>query len=809
MSMVSLNEGDLLRENGKQSGFIRRLWANPSVRVFGIAFLTAFFIFLPFIIYNRGMFTYYGDFNVQQIPFYIHANEYVKTEGLGWDWYTDLGSNFLGSYSFYLLGSPFFWITLIFPSSVVPYLMAPMLMLKFACIAVSGHAFIRRFTQTSEMAIIGGLLYAFCGFNIYNIFFNHFHEAVWLFPLLLIALEEEMQTDKRGLFALMVAACATINYYFFFGQVIFTLIYFFIRILSPDIHMTWRKFFKLLLEAVLGVLLSTVMLYPSVLAILDNDRISERLYGYDILLYNREQRYALIFTSMFLPPDMPARPNLFTDSNSKWSSVSAYLPLFSMTGVIAFLKTHKKHWICRILGVSLVMAMVPILNSLFSALNWNYYARWYYMPVLIMSLATVLALEEYVADGDFARFHSGFAWVGAVTIACILIGIIPKQEDGETKWFALEGYPLVFWIYMAVAVLFFFISWILIKQVLSRQNFFRSTALVLCICIVSYSWMMMAWGAANGNGYELVHDTLINGAQNFSLEDETQSFYRTNSDDITDNAQMFWGMMSVQAFQSVVPGSIQSFYAEIGYDRNVASRPEKSYLGLNALTSVKYYFMEPLEDPEEENVPPTGFSYYDTQNGYEIYENDYFVPMGFTYEGYVDRYVMDGTAEKYRDRLMLHAIYLSDEDIEKYGDLLTAYTREDIPNLTSDVYLEDCEKRASNTCDSFTFDSDSFTATITLEQDNLVFFSVPYEEGWSVTVNGQEREVIRANVGFIAVKADAGDNLIEFSYETPGLMVGAVVSGVTAVTLILWCVIPYVYKKRKNTNDIKEQQDNE
>lgn len=795
MTTVSLQDNFPVHD---QKG-MKRLWANPCFKVFCIAFITAFFIFLPFIIYNRGMFTYYGDFNVQQIPFYQHAHDYILNEGLGWDWYTDLGANFLGSYSFYLLGSPFFWITLVFPSEAVPYLMAPLLMLKFACIAVSGYAFIERFTKTSNMAIIGGLLYAFSGFNIYNIFFNHFHEAVWIFPLLLIALEEEMASDKKGLFALAVAACATVNYYFFFGQVIFTLIYFFIRCLSPDVKMTWKKFFKLAFEAVLGVLLSAVMLYPSVLAILGNDRITERLYGYDILLYSREQRYALIFTSMFLPPDMPARPNLFTDSNSKWSSVSAYLPLFSMTGVIAFLKTHGKHWIKRILGVSLVMAMIPILNSLFSALNWNYYARWFYMPILIMSLATVLAFEEYGEDGDFERFKSGFAWVGAVTFACMLIGIIPKEEDGEIVWFSLEGYPLIFWIYMAVAVLFFFIALILIKQMMNQKNCFRVTSIVLCICIVSYSWMMLAWGTANGNGYELIHDVMLNGEENFTMDDEEEAFYRVNSDDITDNAAMFWGMASVQAFQSVVPGSIQQFYAEIGYDRNVASRPEKSYMGLNGLTSVKYYIME----PDSESTPPSGFTYYDDQNGYDIYINDYYIPMGFTYEGYVDRYVMDGTAEKYRDRLMLHAIYLSDEDIEKYGDLLTAYTREDIPNLTEEVYFSDCEKRAENVCDSFSYDSDSFTATVTLESDDLVFFSVPYEEGWSVKVNGTEREVIVANVGFMAVKADAGDNVIEFSYETPGLKVGVAVSTASAVMLILWCFIPYVINGRKSKKGAK------
>ncbi len=777
-----------------QSGF-NRFWRRPATRVFFLALLVGTLMFLPFIILNRGMFTYYGDFNVQQIPFYQHCHDYIAAGNFGWDWYTDLGANFLGSYSFYLLGSPFFWLTLLFPSGAVPYLIAPLLILKFAFIALTGYAYIRRFTRTPQMAMIGALLYAFSGFNVYNIFFNHFHEAVLVFPLLLIALEEELISERKGVFALAVALCATVNYYFFFGQVIFAIVYFIIRCLSKDVRMTVKKFLRLFLEAILGVLLSAVMLLPSVLAIMGNDRISERLWGYDILLYNQVQRYALILQSMFFPPDMPARPNFFTNSNSKWASVSAYLPLFGMVGVITFLRTHNKHWIKRILATSFVLALIPIGNSLFSALNWNYYARWYYMPLLFMALATAITFEEYAEDGNFGRFTTGFVWCGAVTLFCTLIGILPKQEEGETVWFSLAGYPAIFWIYVAIAVIFLVVSYLLLRHFVGKQGGFKVTALVLCASIVSYSWVLMAWGEGNGNGYEYVHDEMLHGAENFSLDDEEEAFYRVNSDGLGDNAAMFWGMPSVQTFHSVVPGSIMSFYNEIGYDRNVASRPDASYLGINGLLSVKYFIVND-NDEAAENVPD-GFTYYDTQNGYRIFQNDYYIPMGFTYEGYVDRYTMDGTADKYRDRLMLHAIYLEDEDIEKYGGLLEAYAREDIPNLTSDIYKGDCELRRESACDSFSYNASGFEATITLEKDNLVFFSVPYDEGWSAFVNGEEAEIVCANAGFMAVKADAGANEITFRYHTPGLKTGAVVSAAAAVVLAGWCFLPYIWKKRK------------
>ena len=53
-----------------------------------------------YIVTGRGLFLYYGDFNVQQVPFYQLAHRAVKSGNIFWNWNTDLGVNFIGSYSF-------------------------------------------------------------------------------------------------------------------------------------------------------------------------------------------------------------------------------------------------------------------------------------------------------------------------------------------------------------------------------------------------------------------------------------------------------------------------------------------------------------------------------------------------------------------------------------------------------------------------------------------------------------------------------------------------------------------------------------
>ena len=204
------------------------------LRTFLLALGASCIVFLPFIIVDQGYFLYYGDFNVQQIPFYQMCHDAIREGNIFWSWTTDLGANFISSYSFYNLGSPFFWLTLPFPSEVVPYLMAPLLMLKTALAATTSYAYIARFVRNKDYALIGGLLYAFSGFTTYNIFFNHFHEPIVFFPLLLIGLEEYMTNGRRGVFAAAVFVNCFVNYFFFVGQVVFVIIYWFFRLLGKD-----------------------------------------------------------------------------------------------------------------------------------------------------------------------------------------------------------------------------------------------------------------------------------------------------------------------------------------------------------------------------------------------------------------------------------------------------------------------------------------------------------------------------------------------------------------------------------------------
>ena len=790
---------------------------------FGLSFIAACALFIPFMIKDGGYFLFYGDFNVQQIPFYKMCHDAVRSGDIFWNWNTDLGVNFISSYSFYLLGSPFFWLTIPFPSWMVPYLMGPLLILKFSCASLTAYIYLRRFVKP-QSAVIGGLLYAFSGFSIYNIFFNHFHEAIIIFPILLYTLELYMEENKKGVFALAVFAAAFMNYFFFAGMVVFVMIYWLLRMLSGKWSITMPRFGWLLFEAVIGVALAAVLLLPTALTVLANPRTSSQLMGWDNVLYGKNQIFLNAIEVFFFPPDLPARPVFFTGSDVKWSSLAAWLPVFSMTGAIGFMCAKKGHWLKRIIIILFFMALVPGLNSLFYMANSAYYARWYYMLVLMIVLATVISFE----DKD-VNWWQGLKWTAGITAAFILvIGFLPAKTDGNgkvTQWGLYDHeFTSRFWITCAIAAISLVILALLItmmRKPKEAKNFFKTTVFVVMAVSVIYSSYFVAGGKTHSNDSDEVINNYIRGADKITLPDS--GVIRTDFYDCMDNAGMFLELPTINAFHSVVPVSIMNFYEYVGVTRDVASRPEYDDEALRSLLSVKWMFDYAGDSSNFESASGStkmkGYNYYATQNDFKIYENTNFIPFGFAYDTYADKSTADSIDEKNRAHLMLKALILDDEQIARHSDILTniadtlvdesvdsTQMTEDGSSTGStsvknqldfsyDALVQDVAERNLQCSSYFAYDNRGFDCTINLDSEQLVFFSVPYEDGWSATVDGQAVDIEQVNIGFMAVRVGAGEHTIRFNYMTPGLGWGALISLGAAAALIIYVILWKVYSR--------------
>ena len=131
----------LTKELTDKENTSKRVYA--PIIVFASSFLMYLIAILPILVQRGLPFFYYGDYNVQQIPFYILAHRAVRNGEFFWNWNVDLGGTMSGDFSFYLWGSPFFWITTLFPETAIPYLMPGLMAIKYGIAAAAAYILAR------------------------------------------------------------------------------------------------------------------------------------------------------------------------------------------------------------------------------------------------------------------------------------------------------------------------------------------------------------------------------------------------------------------------------------------------------------------------------------------------------------------------------------------------------------------------------------------------------------------------------------------------------------------------------------------
>lgn len=75
------------------------------------------------------------------------------------------------------------------------------------------------------------------------------------------------------------------------------------------------------------------------------------------------------------------------------------------------------------------------------------------------------------------------------------------------------------------------------------------------------------------------------------------------------------------------------------------------------------------------------------------------------------------------------------------------------------------------------------TGTTNQTQAQVLTTSIPYSTGWHLQVDGQNVATQVVNTGFVGAKLTAGRHHIKLVYRTPGLLVGALITGLSVVLL--------------------------
>jgi hypothetical protein len=256
-----------------------------------------------------------------------------------------------------------------------------------------------------------------------------------------------------------------------------------------------------------------------------------------------------------------------------------------------------------------------------------------------------------------------------------------------------------------------------------------------------------------------------------------------------------------------VPSEIFDFlYGSCGITRTVETNIPVDRAGARAILSGKYYFEN--ADISKNRIfskgeGTDGYYFLDNQNGFDVFENLNFIPMGFTFDHYITESEWEDMEAKNHDYDLTRVLILPDEAAVKYGDkmAMTELTAEDIRETEMSYldFTDECSKRAATSCTSFTTDTYGFSATTSmLKDDTFVFFSVPNTEGFSCKVDGKDTEIVTADYGLMAIPVSAGVHEIRVTYTPEGFKVGAVMS---LIGIAIAAVYILVTIKKINKND--------
>lgn len=711
------------------------------ILAFLLSFLVGCLMFLPITILEKGLFFIGSDFNLQQMIFGEVMNYSLKEGSYLWTWFNDLGSDFIGTFSFYNLFSPFNVFTYLFPARWYPYLCSFLTIVKFGVGGLTSYLFLKRYVKNKKLVLLGSLLYSFSGFQFTNMLF-HYYDSVVLFPLLLYALDNLIYDNRKGYFALTVSLLAFTNWFMFIGEVVFVVIYYIVKVICKSYVFDLKKFFNILLEGVLGTLLASVVLVPSLFFTISNPRISNGFTLSSSLKYSSLINYIEIFRAFFFPSEVMT-PRAYLDT-ANYASVDLYLPFVGSVLAISYSISKKKSWISILMFTCIFFMLVPILNSSFFLFTTSYYARWFYMPTLVLALLSIKCIEENIS------IKSG------TIISFLSLGVM------ILSYFVLKyRYPEVEYIhdikYLIMMISFMIINLVILILIYKSKNKLKYLFIFTILFVGIWSNYSIYKYRCNSLEYNKRYYNYIHSYKEIKFDD----LVRTNSfTGCFSNQGIIFKNGNLLSFNTNMEGSAFEFYNSVDYQRLVST----SILvdsPLNQFLSVKYFISCTDEEKDDYKL------YKDTKN-YKIYLNDNYKEMGFVFNKYISnkKFLEKSTEEKYN--IINSMIILDDEQITKYKD-----------------YYNGDVKVNSN---KFKFINNGFISDIDVSKDTLVLYSVPYDKGWKAFNNGREVEIENVDNGMMAIKINKGMNNVKFTYYPRGLKLGLWLSIVSYIGLLIYCI---------------------
>lgn len=561
-------------------------------------------------------------------------------------WNSGLGLDTIGQYSYYLLGDPFAYISLLFPVKYIKYVYNFLVILRIYCVGLSFIAYCKYHHKNKISTLIGAIVYTFSGYVIYTtVRHPYFTNAVILFPFMLLGIDRILKEDKYKFFIIVTAISGISNYYFFYMLTILTFIYAIVKYIneykSQGTKVFFTKFFKTLLSYIIGVLIAGIILLPTVYAFLNSARTDSR-YTYYSLGY-----YAKLF--------------FMDNSTPYWTRVYVSSIFLSILPIAIFRikkDTENRSVLINIL-IQVIMLIMPFIGSAMNGFSFQS-NRWSFAFAFFASYLVTHNFNE----GTFTKKEIKISLM--FLILYLIIALILYKVSG---------------IFTCVSICIGILIALCFALKENRPKLCYILVITsICVSIILFSIGLFVIGKYSKqfvpfNEIEARSDSYNYKIPNFDkaikyIKEKDSSFYRVGTNYYkSSNFPLVYKYNGLNSYLSIGNNFIDNLSKDLLILNKAKTNPLKEYDSRTSITTLlgcKYYVV-----PDKDKCyVPYGYKLIKQLNENDkitnIYENENYLPIGIFYNSYMNSDYYNSLSPIEKEQSILQTAHI--DNTEKLSD---------------------------------------------------------------------------------------------------------------------------------------------
>lgn len=670
-------------------------------------------VFMPFISANKTLLwhedgwnqhykalTYYGQWLRSIAKSLLFDHKLVVPM---WNFSLGQGSDVITTLHYYAIGDPLNLLSIFVPAKYVYHLYDALIILRFYLSGLFFSMFCFKIKKASRFAVmVGAFTYAFGGYAVFSsVRHPYFVNPMIYLPLILIGVEKVIENKRALILTVSVCIAAMSNFYFFYMIVLVVIIYAAGRLISiyhKNVKMMLKPLLKMFLYSGLGVMLSAVILLPSLVSFLSDGRNSSE---YTFHLFYPLKFYTS-FAASFLAADI---------TGGAWTFLG--FSAIALPSIVLLLKRRRSNGLLKAFFViGTVFLMFPMFGRLFN--GFSYPAnRWSFSYAFLIAYIVTETLPYMTQIKNKKEILHISVVIGLYGAVCFLLENSRKSS-----------------VFLSLALILGVIIYIFYNMDNKAGNRKRINAFVTFASIGSIvinSFYLYSYSESFGYVSQFEDkaqvqqkndDTVDNIVKNTVAQNEDSGFFRYSGRNLpkntallnnTHNCQFFWSISNVNIFDFRYEMNMRELLAHLyeGWDDRTA---------LDELASVRYYVV-----PQNDKQPlPYGYRYVQTQNVNQqkveeiaeklkselavdelsdedkkriddqyanyccLYENQYALPLGYTYDGYITRNDYENMSAVEKQEAMLQGVVLENKQ-DGYDRISPKLTSKKIPyRISSD-----------------------------------------------------------------------------------------------------------------------------